>query len=111
MTPDDLISDLQTIHSALDRGLGDTDISDKTSEELYDENPIQWAAQTLAGLILLLSLIKDQTQPVLARNANLRPIEPRPARPGYVWSFAPTTGQWTEVPTTSIVEVATYGQR
>lgn len=46
-----LIFNLKNIHSALDRGLGDTDVSHKTVEELYDDHPIQWAAERLAELI------------------------------------------------------------
>lgn len=46
-----LLFNLRNIHSALDRALGDTDITHKTDGELFDDHPVQWAAQMLAGLI------------------------------------------------------------
>lgn len=47
----DLLSRLQSVHSALDDALGDSDIEYMDDEELRDAHPVQWAAMKLAQLI------------------------------------------------------------
>jgi hypothetical protein len=48
----DIVSDLRAIHSALDAGLGDSDVTHiESDEELRERHPFQWAAERLAGVI------------------------------------------------------------
>ena len=50
------VETLEEIHSALDAGLGDTDVSHiESDDELRSEEPVQWAAMKLAILINTLS--------------------------------------------------------
>jgi hypothetical protein len=51
----DIIGVLRSVHSALDRALGDSDVTHiESDDELRDECPVQWAAQWLAHAIELL---------------------------------------------------------
>jgi hypothetical protein len=44
-----IIEVLQSVHSALDRALGDSDVTHiENDDELHDEYPVQWAAEWLA---------------------------------------------------------------
>lgn len=52
MERNEIIQRLWEIHSALDEHLGDSDIDwRETAEELRDEDPVQWAALHLMGVI------------------------------------------------------------
>ncbi|MDO8535050.1 MAG: hypothetical protein Q7S17_09975 [Xanthobacteraceae bacterium] len=42
---------LQEIHSALDDGLGDLDVTYMDDDELRESHPVQWATCKLAGVI------------------------------------------------------------
>ena len=51
----DIIGVLRSVHSALDRSLGDTDVTHiENEDELCAEYPVQWAAEWLAHAIDLL---------------------------------------------------------
>lgn len=50
--PTDIVADLRAIHSALDAGLGDSDVTHiENDEELRERHPFQWAASRLASVI------------------------------------------------------------
>lgn len=56
----DVIADLRAIHSALDTGLGDSDVTHiESDEELRERHPFQWAASRLAGVIQKLESIDE----------------------------------------------------
>ncbi len=44
-------AELMKIHSALDDGLGDLDVTYMDDDELRESRPVQWAACKLAGII------------------------------------------------------------
>lgn len=47
-----VVADLRAIHSVLDAGLGDSDVTHiESDEELRERHPFQWAAERLAGVI------------------------------------------------------------
>ena len=51
----DTAKKLREVHSALDRALGDTDVTHIEDEnELRETYPVQWAAEQIAGLIQFL---------------------------------------------------------
>ena len=50
-----LVKELDLIHSALSDGLGDTDVTHiEDDDELREEQPVQWGAEHLAGVIAYL---------------------------------------------------------
>ena len=54
----DFLTELESIHSALDAGLGDTDVDwIEDDEELRTEYPIQWAASQLAEVIIAMKAV------------------------------------------------------
>lgn len=46
-----IAAELMIIHSALDDGLGDLDVTYKDDAELRESHPVQWAACKLATII------------------------------------------------------------